>query len=134
MDEIAAGIRRHLEAVAGEVIGSSVAMQLVQAPVFHGYTMSVFAELPPGADLPAVRKALEGSIVQIAGGGEDSPSNQGVMEDAGIKIAIHEEPSLSGSPRGCWLWMAADNLKLAARHAMVCAAELVALRPADNIQ
>jgi hypothetical protein len=30
--------------------------------------------------------------------------------------------------------MAADNLKLAARHAMVCAAELVALRPADNIQ
>lgn len=31
--------------------------------------------------------------------------------------------------RGYWLWMAADNLKLAARHAVTCGAEFAALRP-----
>lgn len=133
MDAIAARIRRHLGAIAGAKPAGSVEFQLVQAPVFHGYTMSVFVELGAGADAAAVRKALEGGAIQIAQGEEDSPSNQSVMEDAGIKIAISEAAGDSAG-RGYWLWMAADNLKLAARHAAACAAELAALRPADSIQ
>ena len=43
---IASTIRRHLKVIAGESIASSVTLQLVQAPVFHGYTMSVYAQLP----------------------------------------------------------------------------------------
>jgi aspartate-semialdehyde dehydrogenase len=32
-----------------------------------------------------------------------------------------------------WLWMAADNLRLVARAAASCAAELAALRPASPV-
>jgi aspartate-semialdehyde dehydrogenase len=33
-----------------------------------------------------------------------------------------------------WLWMAADNLKLAAVHAIACAGELGRLRPSGKVQ
>lgn len=131
---IAANIRQDMAAVLGKQLASRVALQLVQAPVFHGYTMSVFAELPETVELASVRKALDGGVVQITEDLEDAPSNETVMQDAGIRIALAEEVSHAAGKRGFWLWMAADNLKLAARHAMACAAELASLRPADKIQ
>lgn len=134
LSEIASTIRSHVQAIAGERAGSAVALQLVQAPVFHGYTASIYTELPPEADVAAVSRALGGGILQITPAGEDAPSNQSVMEDAGIKLAIREEAASPAGRRAYWLWMAADNLKLAARHAVACAAELLALRPTDSIQ
>lgn len=132
--EIAAKIRRDIASVAGEGIASRVALQLVQAPVFHGYTMSVFVELPQDSDLATVRKALDGAVVHVTESIEDAPSNETVMQDAGIRIALSEEPSQAGQKRGFWLWMGADNLKLAGHHALLCAAELASLRPAEKIQ
>src|SRR5579875_1803838 len=60
MGQISGTIRRHLGAIAGEAIASAVSFQLVQAPVFHAYTMSIYAQLPGTADAAAVRKALGG--------------------------------------------------------------------------
>src|SRR6202000_2595180 len=56
MSAIASTLRRHLRAIAGESVASSVTMQLVQAPVFHGYTMPVYAQLPANADVAAIRR------------------------------------------------------------------------------
>lgn len=135
MSRIAATIRRHLAIVAGEAVSSSIALQLVQAPVFHGYTMSVYAVLPAQADAATVRKALEGGVVEVAGRGDESPSNQSVTESANVQVLVTEEvASVEEGRRTYWLWMAADNLKLTARHAVACAAELGTLRPASCIQ
>lgn len=126
---IAATIRRHLKVVAGESIASSVTLQLVQAPVFHGYTMSVYAQLPTDADATAVRRALHGGVLHVTNAHEEAPSNQSVVQEPGIALALAEESAAAGT-RGFWLWIAADNLKLAARHAVACAEELAALRAA----
>lgn len=128
MGAIASAIRRHLGAIAGEAIASSVAFQLVHAPVFHGYTMSVYVQLPANADDGTVRHALHGGVVRLTNAHEEAPSNQSVVEEPGIAIALTEGTPAYNNGRGLWLWIAADNLKLAAHHAVACAEELAALR------
>jgi aspartate-semialdehyde dehydrogenase len=96
--------------------------------------MSVFVELPAHADPTEVRKSLQGSGVHVTGPGEESPSNQSVTESADVHLTCTEDPTRGSAGRAYWLWMAADNLKLAARHAAACATELVALRPVKSIQ
>lgn len=127
-------IRRHVKLLAGEAVASSIAMQLVQAPVFHGYTMSVFAELPGDADMAALRGALEGGVIKLTDSTKDAPSNQSVTQEADISVAIREGAVTSNDTRGYWLWMAADNLKLTAREAVVCAEELSPLRASAKMQ
>jgi aspartate-semialdehyde dehydrogenase len=128
MGAIASTIRRHLKAIAGESIASDIALQLVQAPVFHGYTMSVYAQLPANADAAAVRRALHGGVVHLTSAHDEAPSNQSVVQESGIVIALTEESPSPDDMRGFWLWIAADNLKLTARHAVACTEELPALR------
>ena len=130
MGAIASTIRRHLRAIAGKSIASSIALQLVQAPVFHGYTMSVYAQLPANPDTAAVRRALHGGVLHVTNAHEEAPSNQSVVQEPRIAIAITEEPLPRDGTRGLWLWIAADNLKLTARHAVACAEELAAFRAA----
>jgi aspartate-semialdehyde dehydrogenase len=132
LSAIASTVRRDLEAIAGELIASSVALQLVQAPVFHGYTMSVYVQFSTHADLTAIRRVLHGGIIHLVNPHEEAPTNQSVAEEPGIAIALTEESSTTDAP-GFWLWIAADNLKLAARHAIACAEELATLR-ATNAQ
>jgi aspartate-semialdehyde dehydrogenase len=134
LSEISDRIRRDLRTIAGEKIVTLTAMQLVQAPVFHGYTISLFAELPAEADAQAVREALKGGVVEVTESGAEPPSNQSVTGTEGVQIAVTEDPAHPEGARGFWLWMAADNLKLAAHQAVMCATELAALRPVKPIQ
>jgi aspartate-semialdehyde dehydrogenase len=131
---IAETIRRDLRAVAGEAVSSSITMQLVQAPVFHGYTMSVFVELPDEARIAALRSALDGGVVKLTESAKDAPSNQSVTQEADIVVAIREDPVPRTGARGYWFWMAADNLKLTARHAVACADEIAAVRAVGKVQ
>jgi aspartate-semialdehyde dehydrogenase len=130
MSQISSRIRRHLSAIAGESIAFSVSLQLIQAPVFHAYTMSVYAQLPATAEVAAVRHALQGGLVHLTNPHEDAPTNQSIVEEQGIVVALSEDAAAASETSGFWLWMAADNLKLAARHAVACAEELAALRAA----
>jgi len=126
--KIASTIRRHLKAIAGESIASSVTLQLVQAPVFHGYTMSVYAQLPVNADASAVRRALHGGVVHLTNAHEEAPTNQSVVQESGITIALSSESPNPDTTHGFWLWIAADNLKLTASHAVACAEALTTSR------
>ena len=133
LGKIAETIRHDLRAIAGESVASSIAIQLVQAPVFHGYTMSVFAELPENADAAALNEALKGGVIKLSASG-DEPSNQSVAQDAEINIAVREDAARRENGRGYWLWIATDNLRLAARDAVACAEELCALRGSRKVQ
>lgn len=128
MGAIASTIRRHLKAITGELVASSVTFQLVHAPVFHGYTMSVYAQLPESVEATAARRALHGGVIHLTNGHEEAPSNQSIVQEPGIAVALTEESSSADGVPGFWLWIAADNLKLAARHAVACAEEFAALR------
>ena len=98
-----------------------ISVQVVQAPVFHGYTASVFAEFLSDVDVVDVRKALHGGLIAFTE--DDAPSNESAA--GGNEVLINGR--VSGGV--VWLWLAADNLRLAARQAVGCAQELVSLRP-----
>ncbi len=128
---VAATLRRHLGLILGEEASSQVHFQLVQAPVFHGYTISALAQLRGNATEAAVRETLHGGVIQAE---EDTvPSNAAVVESGDVLLAVRSD---SGDVEGklWWLWMAADNLRLHARVAVAAALEMAALRPVNTMQ
>lgn len=129
LEGVQAKIGRHLLALSDDDMEDAIALQLVQAPVFHGYTTSVFVELEQGTGEDAVRRALHGKVLQVAE--EQSPSNESVAGKGEVLLRVMPTPSKTGA--AFWLWMAADNLRLAARNAAACALELAELRPTSGV-
>jgi aspartate-semialdehyde dehydrogenase len=121
-------IGRHIQSLTGE--SDSIALQLLQAPVFHGYTASVFLEMPSGSSEEALCAALAGDVLQLVE--EGAPSNENVAGKGEVLLSVKAASAKAGS--GFWLWMAADNLRFAARNAVASALELVQLRPASGVQ
>lgn len=109
-------------------------LQLVQAPVFHGYVASVLLELEGAASTEQIEAAVHGEHVDVVGAGSDPPSNISAAGQPDILVQV--SPALAGnkSSNGFWLWLAVDNLKLAALNAIACANELGRLRPQGKVQ
>lgn len=111
-----------------------LALQIVQAPVFHGYVVSVMIELEKPATVAEVEKALEGEHVDLVSDDGEPPSNLTAAGQEDIMVRVVDD--FGDAERGTrfWLWMAADNLKLAAINAIACAVELRRLRPSGKVQ
>ena len=129
-----------------------LALQLVQAPVFHGYVASVLVEMQRPATTAQMEEAAYGEQVDVVGAESDPPSNLSAAgqpdvllritaASAGGAAAAGGSSTESGAPATdhapssrFWLWLAADNLKLAALNAIACANELRRLRPLGKVQ
>jgi aspartate-semialdehyde dehydrogenase len=107
------------------------AMMLVQAPVFHAHTFSIYLELDHPMAVGDFARSLAGEHVQIARTPEDSPSNVSVAGKDEIMVAVRRDVV---HENGFWLWAAADNLRLAALTAADCATALAAVRPFGKVQ
>jgi aspartate-semialdehyde dehydrogenase len=129
LETVSARIGRHIGVLSGGVVTDLIALQLLQVPVFHGYTASVFVELGSGVTVEDVRRALRGGELQVVE--EASPSNESAAGKREVLVRAVRANAKEGS--AFWLWMAADNLRLAARNAAACALELAALRPAKGV-
>jgi aspartate-semialdehyde dehydrogenase len=123
-------IHRQIGILDQDGMADSVSLQLLQAPVFHGYTASVFLEMSQVLHEDEVRKELLGDASQLLE--ETSPSNELVAGKGEVLVRVTGTSSKEGS--AFWLWMAADNLRLAARNAVTCALELVQLKPVSGLQ
>jgi len=94
-------------------------LRIIQAPVFHGHSMSAWVEFEenPGAD--ALAKTLAESGLDVRTG--EPPSNVGVAGQSGLSVgAIAVDHN---QPRASWFWLASDNLRLAAENAVAVAKE-----------
>jgi aspartate-semialdehyde dehydrogenase len=123
-------VLRHYRKLTGDD-APAPALQLIQAPTFHGYAMSVFLEMETAADIPGLTKALTGDHVVIPGAEEEAPSNVGSAGQADVQVAVKVDPVHAN---GVWLWAAADNLRIAALTAVECAESMTATRPTGKIQ
>ncbi|MEO6816216.1 MAG: Asd/ArgC dimerization domain-containing protein, partial [Edaphobacter sp.] len=110
-----------------------LALQVVQTPVFHGYAMSMLVEVAQSATVSQIEAALVGEHVDVVSGESDPPSNLSAAGQEDIMVRVSEDVGGDGVSR-FWLWMAADNLKLAALNAIACAGELRRLRPQGKVQ
>ncbi|MBZ5507451.1 MAG: segregation protein B [Acidobacteriia bacterium] len=118
----------------GKLLGQHApmpAITLVQAPVFHAHTFSIYLELAKGISADDLSRSLAGEHVQLARTPEDSPSNVNVAGKDEILVAVHRD---AVHENGFWLWAAVDNLRLAALTAADCATALAAVRPHGKVQ
>lgn len=106
-------------------------LALVQAPVFHAHTFSIYVELAKSVSAGDFAGALAGEHVQIAHSPEDQPSNVNVAGKDQILVSVRRDPA---HDNGFWLWAAVDNLRLAALTAADCATLLAAVRPHGKVQ
>jgi aspartate-semialdehyde dehydrogenase len=104
---------------------------LVQAPVFHAHTFSVYLEFDKNVSIGDFARALAGEHVLLAKSPEDQPSNVNVAGKDEILVAVRRDPVREN---GFWLWAAVDNLRLAALTAVDCANVLAAVRPHGKVQ
>ncbi len=131
--EIAKRIRSHYGVLsAGEL--PSLALQVVQAPVFHGYSASVLVELEKAATAEQVQVALAGEHVDVVDGESDPPSNVGAAGQSNVMVKVSAADESTATGKRFWLWLSADNLKLGAMNAIACALELRRLRPSGKVQ
>ena len=74
LQEVATRIRRHYEVLTGGR-GPALVVQVIHAPVFHGYTFSIAVELDRPVEVAALEEALTGEHVELVLEDTDSPSN-----------------------------------------------------------
>jgi aspartate-semialdehyde dehydrogenase len=108
----------------------ALAMQLSQAPAFHGYTASVLLEFSAPVGAAEIETALSSERIEVVEDDADAPSNLSAAGQEKLLVRIHPEQELTRS----WLWVAADNLKLASMDAIACALEMRRLRPSRQVQ
>jgi aspartate-semialdehyde dehydrogenase len=126
-------IRRHY-AELGDGMLPAPALQMVQAPVFHGYVLSMFVEFGKAATVGEVEAALTGDHIDIVSGVSDPPSNLSAAGQEDIMVRVRKDSGDGERGTRFWIWLAADNLKLAALNGIACAAELRRLRPLGKVQ
>lgn len=131
LDSVSELIRRHVSLLLGASIKAELRLQVVQAPVFHGYTISAMADLNGPTHEQEIGRALHGGIVLADG--ETAPSNLAATESGDLLVSARADAGKTSS-NAFWLWIAADNLRLAARNALAAGLELAALRPTANVQ
>jgi len=126
-------IRKHYASLADSRL-PALALQVVQAPVFHGYVVSMLVELTDGATQEEVEGALGGEHIDVVSKESDPPSNLSAAGQEDIMVRVSKDSGEGEQGKRFWLWMAADNLKLAALNAIACGLELRRLRPRGKVQ
>jgi aspartate-semialdehyde dehydrogenase len=126
-------IRRHYTDVSGGQL-PVLALQIVQAPVFHGHVLSVLVELGTAATVNEIETALAGDHIDVVSGESDPPSNLSAAGQEDIMVRVRKDSGDGEKGTRFWLWLATDNLKLAALNAIACAIELRRLRPLGKVQ
>lgn len=124
-------IERHYAAVSGGAL-PPLDLQLLQAPVFHGHTASILVEFANSVALSEVEEALSGEHVDLITEDSDPPSNLSASGQRGVLARVRSAGGQGG--QRYWLFLATDNLKLAAANALACAIELRRFRPQGKVQ
>ena len=96
-------------------LGSNVPMpslRVVGAPVFHGYSLSVWIEFANAVNVDTLSEALASAQIEVRATNEEAPSGASIAGQSGLiagDIRIDRNNS-----RAAWFWIVGDNLRLAA--------------------
>ncbi len=122
LDQIEACIERHLATLL--LISSRAPMpslRLLQAPVFHGYSCSVWMELETSPEIEELDEALASAQIEVRTEGEEPPGNAGAAGQSGMTVGDVRRDR--NNPRGYWFWLVADNVRTFAETAVAAMRE-----------
>ena len=117
-------IERHLTSLLG--LKSPVplpSLRLVQAPVFHGYSFSVWVQFAVTPNTETIASALSSASIDVRSADQEPPTNAGVAGQDGITVGSIVPDR--NDPLACWFWMVSDNLRIAAENCVEVIRELV---------
>ena len=124
LEEVEARIDRHLVKL---LTGSGIpqpSLRLVQAPVFHGYSFSLWVEFAEVQDPGKIATVLRAAKVDVRDGDTAPASNVGTAQQSGLTVgSIRQDRN---HPKAVWLWMVCDNLRLLGENALAVAREALA--------
>jgi aspartate-semialdehyde dehydrogenase len=120
LDEIEQKIDRHLASLLGPLSVPIPSLRLIQAPVFHGHSISVWVEFEDNLGTGAIFQALGSPNIDVRTRDHEPPTNVGVAGQSGITVGNISQDR--NHPRAWWFWVVADNLQIAAENAaeVVC--------------
>ena len=118
---------RHLSVLMGSA--PAPVLQWVQAPVFHGFAVSLFVRTSEAVEPGTLEQFLRSDLIDVVAVDDVPASNIAVAGQD--KVMVEALPAAGNVLR---LWMVADNLKLMAQTAVACAAELLRMRPSGVVQ
>jgi len=118
LETIELRIERHLASLLGPRAVPLPSLRLVQAPVFHSYTQSVWLEFEARPLMEALAKTLTEAGVEIYAPNEPL-TNSAAAGQSGLAVSnLAEDRS---DARAAWLWLASDNLLTLAENALFTA-------------
>jgi aspartate-semialdehyde dehydrogenase len=122
LESIEERLERHLASLLVDWPGVPMpSLRLIQAPVFHGHSFSLWVEFEERPKAEEIEQALEREGIDVRRG--EPPTNVGVAGQSGLSagaIAVDRN-----NARACWFWIVADNLRLAAENAVAVAREIL---------
>jgi aspartate-semialdehyde dehydrogenase len=122
--DIEARIERHLAtllSLSGRVPIPS--LRLIQAPLFHGYSFSLWLEFETNPGIAALQQVLNEPPVEVRDADLEPPNNVAVAGQSGVSVGAFSIDR--NNPQAMWFWMAADNLRLAAESASDVVREVI---------
>jgi aspartate-semialdehyde dehydrogenase len=129
LESVSQRIRKHYRQLAAGA--AEPALQVLQAPVFHGHGFSVYLETQKPVGIAELAQALAEEHVVLSGGPEETPTSVSAAGQGDILVSITSDPN---HKNGVWLWATTDNLRVAALTAVECAETMTASRPRGQIQ
>jgi aspartate-semialdehyde dehydrogenase len=130
LSEVEARILRHFRTINQDELFTP-AVLLLQAPVFHGYTIAMFVQMGAHVTAAKLETSLTGPHITVNRAQDDFPSNVNVAGSSEILASVR--PDGAGG-NGFWIFAACDNLRVSAIQAVECAEEMVQTRPRGQLQ
>jgi aspartate-semialdehyde dehydrogenase len=124
LEESELRIERHLATLLSHSGHAPIpSLRLIQAPVFHGYSISLWIEFESNPGVAIIEQALEGDGTDVRAGDTEPPDVVGMAGQSGLAaggIALDRN-----NPKASWLWIVTDNLRLQAENAVSVAQQLL---------
>ena len=127
LEETELRVERHLAsllALPGEGDGVPMpSIRMIQAPVFHGYSFSIWVEFDDDTGIQSIESSLAAAHIEVRGSEFEPPNHVSQAGQGGIAVgAIAPDRN---APEAFWFWMVADNFRLAAENAVAVVRELL---------
>jgi aspartate-semialdehyde dehydrogenase len=87
-------------------------LRLIQAPAFHGYSISLWVKFAAQIDAAELGEALACAQIDVRGEDEEAPENVGAASQSGLIAG--DVRGDGNDPYAAWFWIVADNLRLTA--------------------
>ena len=117
-------IERHLASLLSGLGGLAMpSIRLTQAPVFHGYSISVYVEFDERPDIRALTAALTTDLVDVRDADSEPPSNAVCVGQGGISVGSIAPDR--NHPSAVWFWVVADNFRLMAENGVAVVRSLL---------